>query len=101
MVLIASQTQTAIMEHRQRSFEENLSMIHDVDLIIVEGYKQEALPRIGICRKATGKGLPADASVYAAVVTDDEELATSAGVPCFGLEDVEELAAFVRRLAGV
>lgn len=98
MMLISSAAKTAIVEQRPRSFEENLSMIHDVDIILVEGYKQENIPRIGICRKAVGKGLPHPIETYTAVVTDDERLDTGS-VPVFGLEDIPELTDFVKKLA--
>lgn len=98
MTLISSGEKTAIVEQRPRSFEENLSMIHDVDLILVEGYKQERLPKIGISRKATGKGFPHPITEYIAVVTDDETI--SPEVPVFGLDDPEAIAAFLLRFAG-
>lgn len=100
MMLISSPEKTAIIEQRERSFAENLSMVHDVDLILVEGYKQEQIPRIGICRKATGKGLPHPVSNYIAVVTDDEAI-ESKNIPVFGLEDVEKIAAFIRKSANL
>lgn len=98
MTLISSASKTAVIESRPRTFEENLSMIHNVDLIIVEGYKQEKIPRIGISRKATAKGLPGTPDDYVAVVTDDENLAKVATVPCFGLDDVEMLSEFIMDL---
>lgn len=98
MTLISSATKTAIVEQRPRTFEQNLSMIHDVDLIIVEGYKQEDIPRIGISRKATGKGLPASPSDYIAIVTDDEDLSQNSPVPCFGLDDIEGIVTFITNL---
>lgn len=101
MTLISSPTQVAVLEYRPRSFEENLTMIHDVDLILVEGYKQEEIPRFGICRKATGKGLPGVPEDYVALVTDDEELIAAAPGPCFGLEDVAEICALVKEIAGL
>lgn len=94
MTLISSAEKTAIIEQRERTFEQNLSMIHDVDLILVEGYKQENIPKIGICRKATGKGLPHPMEQYIAVVTDDETI-NSEQIPIFGLEDVQRIAEFV------
>jgi molybdopterin-guanine dinucleotide biosynthesis protein B len=100
MMLISSGTKTAIVEQRPRSFEENLSMIHDVDIILVEGYKQEAVPRIGISRKATGKGLPHPVETCAAVVTDDESIA-SASVPVFGLEDTARITEFIKKIARI
>ncbi len=101
MTLISSATKTAVIEYRPRTFHENLSMIHDVDLILVEGYKQEDIPRIGICRKATGKGLHHDPSQYVAVVTDDEDIIAATDRPCFALDDVKGLVQFIRETAGV
>ena len=95
MVILSSSEKTAIIEQRQRSFSQNLSMIHDVDLILVEGYKQEAIPRIGICRKATGKGLPHPVETYIALVTDDASL-LSGDIPTFSLEDVEGIVTFLK-----
>ena len=100
MTLISSATKTAVIEYRPRTFCENLAMIHDVDLILVEGYKQEDIPRIGLYRTATGKGLPAPAAEYAALATDDPSVAAP-GVPCFSLDDIPGLTAFVCSLAGI
>ena len=100
MMLISSPEKTAIIEQRPRSFQENLSMIHDVDLILVEGYKQEDVPRIGICRKATGKGLPHDPGTYIAIVTDDESH-REVGVPCFDLQDYSGIVRFILAYFGL
>ena len=99
IMLISSEKKTAVIEQRQRSFAENLSLIHDVDLILVEGYKQEQIPRIGICRKASGKGLPHSANQYIAVVTDDESISAS-GIPIFSLNDIEAVTEFILKTAG-
>ena len=96
MTLISSATKVAIVEQRPRTFRENLSMIHDVDLILVEGYKQEDIPRIGICRKSTGKGLPAPAEEFIAVVADDTDAAENTNIPVFDLEDTDGVAMFIR-----
>lgn len=96
MVILSSSEKTAIIEQRERTLWDNLSMVHDVDLILVEGYKQELLPQIGICRKATGKGMPFPPEHYIAVVTDDETLICS-DVPHFALDDDEGVTAFIIR----
>jgi cyclic pyranopterin phosphate synthase len=67
-------------------------MIHDVDLILVEGYKNEDLPQIGIARKETGKGFTADISRFIALATD---LVVETDIPCFGLDDAEGIAQFI------
>lgn len=98
ITLISSATKMALVEQRPRTFEENIAMLHDVDLILVEGYKQETLPRIGICRMATDKGLPGSVTDYAAVVTDDAGVAAQAaerGIPCYDLDDDQGVTAFI------
>ena len=98
MMLISSATKAAIVESRPRTFQENMSMIHDVDLILIEGYKQESIPRIGLCRKATGKGLPGVAEDYVAIATDDDALLTGT-LPRFSLDDVDGIAGFILQYA--
>lgn len=93
MTIISSPKKTAVIEQRERTLWQNIAMIHDVDLILVEGYKNEDLPQIGICRKETGKGLPADESRYIALVTDMEH--GNAAVPRFALEDIQGLKTFI------
>lgn len=90
LTLISSATKTALVEQGEHSFEQNLAFIHDVDLILVEGYKRQPIPRVGICRKATGKGLPDRPETYLAIATDDESLDTGA-VPTFPLDDISAL----------
>lgn len=92
---ISSAHKTALIEQRPLSLEQVAALIHDVDLILVEGYKQEQLTQIGICRQATGKGFPADISRYAAVVTDIA--LGDAEIPCFGLNDIQGLAEFIMK----
>ena len=72
ITVISSKEKTALIEQRSLEFEEAISLIHDVDLILAEGYNQEELPRIGISRKATGKGFRLPLSEYIAVITDEE-----------------------------
>ena len=92
--IVNSAQKTACIEKRELSFKETVSLVHDVDLIIVEGFKKEPLPQIGISRKATGKGFTADLSRYMAVVTDEE---IEAYIPKFGFEDIEKIAEFIMK----
>lgn len=94
ITLISSKEKTAIIEQRERTFAQNLQMIHDVDLILVEGYKQEDIPRIGISRKANQKGLPHPVDNYIGVITDDEAI-TSDHIPVWGLDDIDEIFHFI------
>jgi len=94
-VVITSPEKTAVVEQRGESLEACLESIKDVDIILVEGFKHADIPRIGLCRKATGKGFTEPLDRFIAVVTDDETV--SAPVPRFALEDTVGLADFIMK----
>ncbi|MBR1657788.1 MAG: molybdopterin-guanine dinucleotide biosynthesis protein B [Synergistaceae bacterium] len=50
IVSITSRTHAAFMENRYVPLAEILRYIHDVDVIIVEGFKNENIPKIGLRR---------------------------------------------------
>lgn len=91
--VISSAGKTALIEHCPLSLTQVTAMIHDVDLILVEGWKDEPLTQIGLCRQASGKGFPSDIGRYVAVVTD--MAMEDPPVPCFGFDDVQELTEFI------
>ncbi|MGN1001389.1 MAG: cyclic pyranopterin monophosphate synthase MoaC [Oscillospiraceae bacterium] len=95
MSLICSKEKTALIEQRELPFEQVAALVHDVDLILVEGYKRGSFTQIGISRKATGKGFTDELSRFAAVVTDEE--IENPGIPCFGFEQIEELTEFIMK----
>ena len=93
ITIISSQEKTAYIEQRELSLRQLIDMVHDVDLILVEGYKNETLPQIGIARRATGKGFTADLSRFMAVITDMEEIETT--LPRFTFEDIQGVTDFI------
>lgn len=103
MSIVSSKEKTACIEQRSLSFVEILSMVHDVDLILVEGYKNEPLTQIGICRKATGKGFPKDLGRYVAVVTDMEDWeldcvsSYNRNIPKFGFEEIDKITEYIMK----
>ncbi|MBQ8831504.1 MAG: cyclic pyranopterin monophosphate synthase MoaC [Oscillospiraceae bacterium] len=92
ITMISSDEQTAYVEKRKLSLESLLRMVYDVDLILVEGYKNKNLPQIGIARAATEKGFPFEPEHFIALVTDME---MDTDIPCFGLEDIALIADFI------
>ena len=92
ITMISSAEQTAYVQQGDFSLEQLLDRIRDVDLILVEGYKNEALPQIGMAREATGKGFTAEFDRFEAIVTD---YAVETALPCFGFEDIKEIADFI------
>ena len=93
ITVIASEEQTAYLERGNLPVDRLLGKIHNVDLILVEGYKNEALPQIGVARKETGKGFTAELTRFIALATD---LEVETDLPCFDLDDIEGIFRFVR-----
>lgn len=84
---------TSIFLARPVNLDEAVSLIRDVDLIIVEGYKNADIPQIGLARAAVGKGFTADLSRFIAVITDLPLEGT--GIPVFSFDDCEEITDFI------
>ena len=95
ITILNSTEKTALIEQRSLTLAQAMSMIHDVDIILAEGYQQEALPRIGICRKATGKGFRLPLSEYIAVITDEDPSSLPPSLPVFSFTDIVPLADFI------
>jgi molybdopterin-guanine dinucleotide biosynthesis protein MobB len=77
---------------RQPSLQEIIASISGVDIILVEGFKNEVSPRILIYRPEAQKDKSFPPGQYLAVVTDTD---INLGIPSFGLNQVEELANFI------
>ena len=93
VTIVSSPGKTAMIEQRPQTLFDNIAMARDVDLILVEGYKDAPIPQIGICRKETGQGLPYPPEHYLAVVTDENSPAGS--VPAFPPEAVDAITDFI------
>lgn len=102
-VMIASGKRWALM-HELRdapepSLDELLKHFSPCDLVIIEGWKFHAIPKVEVHRKLAGKPLlfPNDPNVVA--VATDEHLATD--LPQFALDDAEAVAQFIIRHLGL
>ncbi len=69
-----------------------------LDLILVEGFKHEAFPKIELHRPATGHDplFPDDPDIIA-VASDDPSLQAPASLTVLDLNDIPAIAAFVER----
>jgi molybdopterin-guanine dinucleotide biosynthesis protein MobB len=80
------------MENRPVPIEELIGRIHDVDIVLTEGYKHGRWPKLLVHRQAIGKP---------PVVSPDDCLVVMTDVPirtkttCFHLDDVKMLADFL------
>ncbi|MCP5306315.1 MAG: molybdopterin-guanine dinucleotide biosynthesis protein B [Chromatiaceae bacterium] len=97
-----------IRECKDRSDEprlqEVLAMLDPsrLDLVLVEGFKAEPIPKIELHRAALGKPLlfPKDPNIVA-IATDGQGLALDPGpLPLLALDDPAEVAAFVLKFIG-
>ena len=96
-VVLTSPDKAALIRRGYSDLETCLSMIHDADVILVEGFKQAEIPRIGLSRAESGKGWTDAPQRFIALVTDEE--APDVSVPCFSFNNTEGLADFVQKEA--
>ena len=94
-MLVASANRFALM-HELRgqpewALDALLEKLSEVDLVLVEGFKTQAHPKLEVYRAAVGKPLlhPDDPAIVA--VASDEPL-PAARVPVVDLDDIERIA---------
>ena len=100
-VLVGSDRRWALVHElrgdREPALGALLRRLSPVDLVIVEGYKREAHPKLEVHRAAVGAPLlaPGDASIVA--IASDEPL--QASVPVIDLDDVDRVVEVLIRHA--
>ena len=101
-VLVSSSKRWALMHElrgaAEPSLQEQLKHLAPCDLVIVEGYKAEPIPKIEVHRRAGHTPLlfPEDPNVVA--IATDEPLETK--LPQVDLDDAEALAQFIIQYVG-
>lgn len=107
-VLVASDRRWALMhEHRgagEPVLAELVAKLSPVDLVLVEGFKRDPIPKLEVWRQGSAKSplYPEDASVVA-LATDvaAADLPVPPGTrPLFHPDDVEAMASFILRHVG-
>jgi molybdopterin-guanine dinucleotide biosynthesis protein B len=105
--LVASRRRWALITETTGEREPQLAQLlahldqASLDLILVEGFKAEAFPKIELHRPSLGYPLlsPQDRSIIA--VATDAPLATVPGVPLLDLNQPEQIAVFALRALGL
>jgi molybdopterin-guanine dinucleotide biosynthesis protein B len=101
-VLVASQIRWALMSELRGAPEPDLAVLlarlDPVDLVLVEGYKRDAHPKLEVWRAANSKPpiFPDDPTVIA-LATDAAP--PGAALPVFALDDITAIADFVAESA--
>ncbi len=73
-IMISSQNRSARISERARSLKDMIKDAAWADVILVEGYKDADIKRIGVASKRTDHRLPFDAKEFAAIADDDLSL---------------------------
>ncbi|HXE16756.1 MAG TPA: molybdopterin-guanine dinucleotide biosynthesis protein B [Stellaceae bacterium] len=101
-VMIAAPKQWTLV-HQVRDESETqlghlLSRMSASDLVLVEGFKREAIPKLEVHRAALGKSLIAPEDPYIVAIASDAPVATA--LPRFDLDDAAGIAAFILKIVG-
>jgi molybdopterin-guanine dinucleotide biosynthesis protein B len=98
-VLVSSQSRWALMAElrgaRELTLDQVLAKISPCDLVLVEGFKREPIPKLEVHRLANGKEwiFPSDQNVVA--IATDSPHPPHTGLPRFGLTDYDRIADFI------
>lgn len=101
-MLIASAQRWALMTENTEPSEPKLKDLlpqldhQQLDLVLVEGFKQEAFSKIELHRPSTGKEtiFPTDDNIIAVATDAAEQIDTQ--LPILDINDVEQIAHFIR-----
>jgi molybdopterin-guanine dinucleotide biosynthesis protein B len=102
-VLVASSLRWALMHELrgapEATLQELIKRISPCDLLLIEGFKREPIPKLEVYRATLGEPLlfPEDPNV--AAIASDQRVDT--GLPQFHLDDVAAVAAFIRNYVGL
>ena len=103
-VLISSASRWAMMHEirdgREAGLDELIARMSPVDLLLVEGFKRERLPKLEVHRPVLGQPMlqPGDPDIVA--VASDTAIA-GLDVPCLDLDDTAAIARFILTHCGL
>jgi molybdopterin-guanine dinucleotide biosynthesis protein B len=96
-VLVSSASRWALMHElrtgHEPTLEEQIERMAKVDLLLVEGYKRSALPKLEVHRQANGKGPLHTRERSIVAIAADTRFASP--LPQFALDDYEGIAHFI------
>lgn len=98
-VLVSSSARWALMHELRGApepgFAEGLARLSPCDVVLVEGYKAAPIPKLEVWRPSVGKPLLHPSDNHVVALATDDRAAAPAGLPVFGLDEVQAIAAFV------
>ena len=102
-VMITSSLRWALM-HELRgapepTLQEAIKLISPCDLLLIEGYKREPIPKLEVYRSTLGEPLMFPQDPHVVAIAGDQVVDSK--LPQFGLDDVVAIAAFIRQHVGL
>jgi molybdopterin-guanine dinucleotide biosynthesis protein B len=96
-VLVTSSRRWVLMHELRGAaeppFDEQLARLSPCDLVIVEGFKRAAIPKLEVWRRATGEPMLHPNDPHIVAVASDARVETK--LPFFDLNDDAAIAAFI------
>jgi len=93
---------TELGEESEPDFEDVIAWLGPADLIIVEGYKSAAIPKVEARRKASLTKRPlAERDPLVIAIAADHAVKSAGGVPVFDLDDIAGLTDFITQALGL
>jgi len=83
------------------SLQETIGRLGPADLVIVEGYKAEPIPKIEVRRLAGARAVPLAATDPTVIAIAADHACDGAGRPVFALDDATGIADFIVRTLGI
>lgn len=104
-VALVSGTRYAIMHElrgaAEPSLDDIIARLGPCDLVLIEGYKREPVPKIEARRLEAKNREPLAPQDPHIVAIAADHLVTDSGLPVFGLDDTLAIADFVARITGL
>ncbi|WP_061137059.1 molybdopterin-guanine dinucleotide biosynthesis protein B [Caballeronia fortuita] len=104
-VLIASPFRYAIVRELNGDAEPPLAelaaRLSDADLVIVEGFAREAMPRLEVVRPSAGRDPLYKTDVQIIAIATDDAAAIDSSLPTFDLNDIDSIGAFICARVGI
>lgn len=94
---ITSPWRTAIFEERETPLAELVEHFASYDLILVEGFKQEAYPKMVLLRSAEDEPLVRELRQVFAIVQKEAGTSGQDGLPRFQRDEIEPIAEYIRQ----
>ena len=102
-VLVSSSVRWALMHElrgaAEPTLQDQLKLLSPCDLVIVEGYKSAAIPKVEVHRRASAAPLLHPEDPHVVAVATDEPLDTA--LPQFDLDDAAAVARFIVKFLGL